>query len=143
MVPKLLPAIAQSKIDKVGTEESGSLHVLCETVGPLSSGHNYTNMNVIVVNPGQTMTLLRRGCYGIYAIYGQADIDFINPAIARNRKPKGDPIGGTQTIVAEENKTREARCSGYFPLKIVNNDKNKVFVGFLLVAVDPGTTRQP
>ncbi len=142
MVPKLLPAIAQSKIEKVGKTEIGSLHVLCETVGPLSSGHNFTNMNVIVVNPGQTMALARRGCYGIYAIYGQADIDFINPVIIGNNEAKSHSVGKAITIVADEKMTRELRRSGYFTLEITNNDKDKAFVGFLLLAVDPGTTRQ-
>ena len=128
------PMVVSQQVDPLA-----SLHLLVERVGPLSAGNDFNWWNLLILEPRKSdeepytsTTTRRRGCYGVYAAHGSGSVTYLNS----NGDANGDPV----PVGAGNNwSAPQTKRPGYFNIKIENTG-NDVFVAFVLLAVDPGTT---
>lgn len=142
---------------------AGSVHLLTESVGPLSAGNDFNWWNLVIIKPGKTVSLdARQGQYAIYLAQGDGEIRYVSSAV----DAKGNAKVYSQQLSATRRKEypREHKKPGYFTIEIANvirpassagdaapasgdaiAESKEVLsqedlVAFVLLAVDPGTT---
>jgi len=138
--------------------KSGSVHLLTESVGPLSAGNDFNWWNLVIIKPGKKIKLdARRGQYAIYLAQGDGAIRYY----ACTGSNQIESIVHYQPLSASgrDGNPRDHRKPGYFTIEIENLSMPGRFPGdaapasvdpvalpsedlvaFVLLAVDPGST---